>query len=146
MRFDLEEYSRCPSIKFWGGGGGGSCSSACFCLPWGVLWNFISQFAEGKPDGSFSQIFSLGCIDRHSWGLPWTVSVGMFTWQRGSLWRTGVQKTNIPRTMAYVGVGFFFNLSSVGGLLVWYNASRPSSPRCGLIAEHFCFRFQIILV
>lgn len=135
MRFDLEEYSRCPSINFWGGG----CSSACFCLP----WIFISQFAEGKPDRSFSQIFSLGCIDRHSWGLPWIVSVGMSTSQRGSLWRTGVQKTNIPRTMAYVGVGFFLISRAWEGC--WYDTLRVVRhlPGVGLLPSIFVLAFKL---
>lgn len=39
-----------------------------------------------------------------------------------------------PRTMAYVGV-VFLSLERRSGCL--YSACSPSSPRCGLIAEHY---------
>lgn len=48
-RFDVEEYSTCPSINFWEGGGGRGCSSALFACNGGFDGFLFLSLLRGEP-------------------------------------------------------------------------------------------------
>lgn len=55
-RFDVEEYSTCPSIDFWEmGGRGGGCSSALFACNGGFNGFLFLNLPRREPMGVFAK-------------------------------------------------------------------------------------------